>query len=516
MRPFALLAACAIFLLTGCPGGGTTDPPPARPRVLSVSPAGLVGKAGATVQFAAAVEGSVESYAWEFTGATPGTSSAATPEVQLTADGDYTGSLQVAGPTGISDAFSFTYSVGETGAPVWERFPVQAAGMDAATNVRAGLFDNHLVVVYSTAQPSLLPTLEVFVAVSSLARPEHPADWTSYKLSAAAHLGLNTSMISLHGRPALEYQNRDYSPGIDTRRILWANTPNPQSPGDWQTFRVFDPADTPQQPNMLWYKSIIPLSNGGLGVAAHSLTTKRAYWISTTTLPPTSDADWSYIELSLNVNEDYAMAELDGGLSLAYGSSGFWGGVSWRHAPTLSPASAAEFQIVTSSNGISGKESEEVIQGFTVLPDRALLITTFGTSRFAPGLHSARHQVIARSFPILPPAPPTIFDAFVTGPSEEYWDPGFFERSILWDGRLLGHLYLRDEIFLLRALTPTPTSAEDFESYGLVANLPYFIGGGVRSLAMTPLADGGAAVLTCARPDDPPQPLEIWYPSGPW
>ncbi len=85
-------------------------PPPSPPSIESVSP--LSGTEGVSTTFSAVITGSVPAtYAWSFGGgATPDTSSDASPTVTLNAAGSYNCSLDVSNEYG-SDTFDFTLTV---------------------------------------------------------------------------------------------------------------------------------------------------------------------------------------------------------------------------------------------------------------------------------------------------------------------------------------------------------------------------------------------------------------------
>ncbi len=79
------------------------------PEIVSVEP--LSGETGGVVNFTATVNGSVDSWAWDFGGAgTPDTSSEAMPQVTLGAEGPYNCSVTATNAFG-SDQFDFSFTV---------------------------------------------------------------------------------------------------------------------------------------------------------------------------------------------------------------------------------------------------------------------------------------------------------------------------------------------------------------------------------------------------------------------
>ncbi|HYE76855.1 MAG TPA: PKD domain-containing protein, partial [bacterium] len=87
----------------------------AAPQVLAVSPGGTVGIPGSAVTFSVTTSAPVTGHQWEFgTGATPASSTGATPTVTLGTPGTFVGRVIVSNGNGNSAPFNFSYTVGST------------------------------------------------------------------------------------------------------------------------------------------------------------------------------------------------------------------------------------------------------------------------------------------------------------------------------------------------------------------------------------------------------------------
>lgn len=262
----------------------TVSPGEPRPKILEVSPMGTVGGRGDQVQFSAIATGAPTSWQWEFVGGgSPGSSTDASPLIDLPLGGRFNGQVIAGNAAGDSEPFPFEFRVDHR--PDWShqqpepypaygsvslveyrgrlaavyrsyigevRFlrakvahPSQAAdwevsliaGRGAVTNVTLAVVADRLIAAFVRAE---FPPKPVTIAVATVDEPRGESDWALHDFPQE-DLGLHFSFVEFEGRAALAFTEQ-----ADNLHLALASTTAPMSAADWSITPIdMDPGNHP-------------------------------------------------------------------------------------------------------------------------------------------------------------------------------------------------------------------------------------------------------------------------------
>jgi PKD repeat protein len=192
------------------------------PEITNITPLG--GPSGSNATFIATVTGQVDSYAWDFAGgATPSTSSEASPTVQLGAENSYSASLTVTNSFG-SDMFSFWLNVTPAG-PSWS-FHLIEAGPYVGQKSELCIAEGVPMVAYIQELDK-----HIRYARANVPMPTQSSDWTLSNINEdnAETWDGRVSIAEIDGHAAVMVNQ-----AIDQDAYyFYQNTYPADSPADW-------------------------------------------------------------------------------------------------------------------------------------------------------------------------------------------------------------------------------------------------------------------------------------------
>lgn len=206
--------------------------------ITGVTPAGDTGCPGSNVPFSATVTGGVAtSWSWSFGGgATPNTSTSATPNVTTNGIGVYTGAVVASGPSGTTPPFIFNYSVTSALAT---HLPPTTVGGNTGLFTEAVIYDGRPVVVHIERNPIAgSGVANVVLTAANVANPTAPADWTTHVVRSgtdSATLDTFVGLCVVQGR--LIVVSKDDVPNNLMASVATVTAPaTPTSGAQWSTY----------------------------------------------------------------------------------------------------------------------------------------------------------------------------------------------------------------------------------------------------------------------------------------
>ena len=461
----------------------------ASPLITQVTPGGVAGcPAGAAIFAATVSESPISSWSWDFGGgASPNTSTLASPTVTLGAPGYYTGVVRAGNESGLGPPFLFSYTVGAV-APRFGTHLVEAGAESIPAIIP--LSTGRLAIAYSKG-------FNLRFAVANTANPRTTADWTVHTVaSGSPRTGDSPTMSLVGGMPVIAYWNS----GAWCMNIARATVAQPTSASQW-VIRAVDSTGIRFQGNVLDL-------GGRIGIAyfrGDSFTDLRFARAFTAT--PDTGADWSIhtIDNSANTGLMCSATVVGGKPVVAYGENsdpGLHSAIFLKVARANgdTPGSSTDWtkhRVMFSSIGDNDRADGTGNGTISLTSVNGRLVC--GVCNSSYGTPSQGNYLICR--------------AQTTTPASEYdwkvygmgiWGLGGPQSLGVVNGRLALVLngYGDGTLMVFRAVRPDPTCASDW----LAATSPDSVGGwpavcdyqGQLAVAYGSNTKGG---LSCARQD---------------
>ncbi|MCG3152914.1 MAG: hypothetical protein GEEBNDBF_02219 [bacterium] len=277
------------------------------PVITGVTPSGLVGEAGDTVQFAATVANGATGWSWNFgPGASPSTSTQASPTVTLGPAGFYTGYLTVTNGAGPSPQYQFNFTV-DPKAPVWSNYLITSAGA-SGTSTDIVLYQNKPVISFYVSGDT-----DLYVAIATKEVPTAPGDWLVYAVDDEGDVGKDTSICVSNDRLAISY----FDETNGDLKLALATVASPTSKAQWNRTQVDTLLDVGDE-------SAIIDQAGRLTIAYHSVSGGALKVARAQVNVPTGPSDWvtMVVDARDNAGNDKDMVELNGRLVIAHSVNG--------------------------------------------------------------------------------------------------------------------------------------------------------------------------------------------------
>jgi PKD repeat protein len=341
------------------------------PSIVSITP--NEGLAGGSATFNAIVNGIPDAYSWDFGGgATPNTSTDASPTVTLGALGTYTVSLDVSNAYG-SDSYQYLLQVVETGDPpdIVLVTPTDGAEGDSvqfAANVIGGSINTIVWNFGGGATPNISsdasPTVTLGVpgdysasvtATNSFGNDTFdftlhvtPA-WSFHLIEAGPYVGQQSALCIAEGVPMVAYiQEQD-----KYIRYARSSVPMPTQTSDWITSNI--------EKTQTWGGNVsIAEVDGHAAVLVNEAIAQDAYYFYQNTKPANEPADWTGCIID---NFAIEVGTLVQDAQLPVPAVSFYDGdMIYAEASSSAPTGPSDwFQVAVDTAGFVGSSSQLAI-----------------------------------------------------------------------------------------------------------------------------------------------------------
>ena len=464
------------------------------PQILNVEPTGAVGTIGDVVRFDVSFEGEANTYLWDFGGgASPDTSSAASPSVFLNKAGSFTGTVKLTNSDGGSDLLPFEFSIQGAGPPaVWTTSPT---GIPDALNPVILFPTDNPVIVYGEDDG----LYEIKVATSSVPDPDGAEDWSVHRTGTG---WLQTERAFYDSVMDAVVHNNSIVIANTTGFVAISNSLTPDSISDWDVHGYDTDAQGGRTPSILSFGShlVIGYSNAdgpGGGAAPRFL-------VAWSSVPdPAESDDWELVPVASYlggatsvVTQMHMLPSIDGdGLAFKY---------------VFDTNLFARIQV-SFANSTTPLITDFTFDAFSASSTTSSLSTDFAEI-------NGRYMILHTNFL----GQDNAWISTNSSPEKEDWEyvpfDGIFDTADLhlveWQSRPLAFVrkggFSSTDYFAMRGLTPFPMNRGDWETVD-VGGAPF----GTPDQTSTDLVIRGDQLIA-AFPDNVPEELLWAATSDPW